>query len=83
MGSFSQTAGAHNVSKKSGYSASFAPQKNLKRLVGKGGDNATPSKKKSDNVDMLASMMEQGARIEKDDGDPDQANFAGMMGAFM
>ena len=32
---------------------------------------------------MLTSMMEQCAAMEKDDGDPDQANFAGMMGTFM
>ena len=48
----------------------------------KGGDNGTPSKN-SDNADMLMSMTEQCAETEKNDGDPDQANFAGMMGAFM
>ena len=77
------------MSLKSEYSASFALKTQLSKLVNKdGGDDATPPKKKnatkkSDNVDMLMSMMEQCAATEKDGKDPDQANFAGMMGTFM
>jgi hypothetical protein len=83
-GRCSHTTGAHGVSLKSGYSASFALQTQLNKLVNKdGGDDDTPPKKKNDNVDMLTSMVEQFAAMEKNDWDPDQANFAGMMGAFV
>ena len=52
------TTGAHDVSKKSGYSESFALQTKLNKLCGtKRGEDSTPSKK-SDNADMLTSMME-------------------------
>ena len=77
------TTGAHVMSEKSGYSMSFTLQTKLIKLGGtKGGDDGTPSKK-SDNADMLTSMMEQCAEMEKDGGDPNQANIAGMMGALM
>ena len=63
---------------------SFALQTQLNKVANKDeGDDDAPPKKKNDNVDMLTSMVEQCAAMEKDDGDPDQANFAGMMGAFM
>ena len=77
------TTGAHEVSKKSGYSVSFALQTKLNKLGGTTGGDDGPPPKKSDTADMLTSMMEQCAAMEKDDGDPDQANFAGMMGTFM
>ena len=32
---------------------------------------------------MTASTMEQYVKMERNNGDPDQANFAGMMGTFM
>ena len=72
------------MSSKSGYSTSFALQTKLNKLVagnGNGGD--APVKKKSNDIDILASMMEQCTLIEKENEDPDQANFAGLMGAFM
>ena len=64
---------------------SFTLQTKLNKLVGKeGGDDDTPSKKKkNDSANMLLSMMEQCAEMEKDGGDLDQANFSGMMGVFM
>ena len=72
------------MSSKSGYSVSFALQTQLNKLVNKyGGDDDTPPKKRNNNVNMLASMVEQCVTIEKDAGDPDQAKFSGMMGAFM
>ena len=73
---------------------SFALQTQLNKVANKDGGlsgttdglvvykHGTPPKK-NDNTDMLTSMMEQCAVMEKDGGDPDQANFAGMMGAFM
>ena len=40
-------------------------------MVGKGGrDDTTPSKKKSDNTNMRASMMEQCIEIKKDARNP-------------
>ena len=82
-GSYMHTTSDHEVSKKIGYSVSFALQTKLNKLGGTTGrDDGTPPKK-SDNADMLTSMMEQCAAMEKDDGDPDQANFAGMVGTFM
>ena len=83
-GSISHTTGAHDLSFKSGYSTSFALQTKLNKLVAgnsNGGD--TPVKKKGNDIDILASMVEQCTLIEKEDEDPDQANFAGLMGAFM
>ena len=63
---------------------SFVLQTKLDKLVNKDrGDGATPSEKKSDSVDMLTSIMDQCAEIEKDNGDPNQTNFAGMMGVIM
>ena len=57
-GSCMHNTGAHNMSKKSGYSVSSALQTKLNKLgCTKGEDNGTPSRK-SDNADMLTSMME-------------------------
>ena len=78
------TSGTRKVSLKSGYAVSFALQTKLDKLVNKDRrDGGTPSEKKSDSVDMLTSIMDQCAEIEKDNGDPNQTNFAGMMGVIM
>ena len=63
---------------------SFALQTKMKRFTNKReGVSATPSKKKATITNMLTLMIEQCKNIVKDNGDPDQANFVGMMVAFM
>ena len=80
----SHTTGIHAVSMNSGCSISFIFQTKLNKFVaGNGEEDAPPSKKKSTSTNILTPIMEQCARMEQDNGDPDQANFVGIVGDFM
>ena len=80
----SHTTGAHNVSSNGGYLTSFALKTMLNKLLDKReGDNILLSKKKNPNAGIRTLMMEQCVEMENDSRGPDQANFAGMMTAFM
>ena len=81
------TTGACTLSVQKGYNASHTLV-NAKKAVRADADKdeeKTPAKKSGDStkVEVMTAMLRQCETIEKEEDDPDRANFAGMMGAFM
>ena len=72
-----------------GYSASHALVNAMKAVRAVDDEDKDeekmPAKKSGDStkVEVMTAMLRQCKTMEKEEDDPDQANFAGMMGAFM
>ena len=81
------TTGACEWLGKKGYHKSHLLATATRAVVINNDDNKEkPPTKKSNSstkVEVMTAMMEQCEMMEKEKDDPDQANFAGMMGAFM
>jgi hypothetical protein len=81
------TTGACELSRQKGYSVSHALVNAMKAVRADEDEDKekTPAKKSGDSnqVEVMTAMLRQCETMEKKEDDPDQANFAGMMGAFM
>jgi hypothetical protein len=86
-GPTAHTTGACELSGQKGYSTSHALVSAMKALRDDEDEDEerTPAKKSggSTQVEVMTAMLKQCETMEKEEDDPDQANFAGMMGAFM
>ena len=86
-GPTAHTTGACGLSGQKGYSALHSLTLAMKavRVIEDEDEEKTLAKKLSDStkVEVMTAMLRQCKTMEKEEGNPDQANFAGMMGAFM
>lgn len=86
-GPTAHTTGACGLSMQRGYTSSYAVVTAMKavRADEDEDEEKVPTKKSGDStkVEVMTAMLRQCETMEKEEDDPDQANFAGMMGAFM
>ena len=89
-GATAHTTGAHGLSAKLGYQQSYILHEAMNKV--KDDDNGNGGSEQQQQLvvttsppgakEMMSAMVDRCSAIEKDESDPDQAHFAGMMGVF-